>query len=205
MSADDRVAQNMPTYNAIAQHCHLTATDCLRAWKDASMRRVAAYLPGNAVLVPGCDDGRDSHHLATLGLSVTSSIYPATAGDSLVPGSGPRLSTSGSPRSRAPGPDVRRNPGERLSVSPDRAGIRPLRRRLPCAAGAKRVPYRTMKEGDCEYFEDEPRALSRRHRAANAASRQAVPCLLRARSAHYPSPAVRTAARTARRAVRGKV
>ena len=205
MSADDRVAQNMPTYNAIAQHCHLIATPCLRAWKDASMRRFAGYLPGNAVLGPGCDDGQHSPYLATLGLSVTSSIYPTTTGDSLVPGSGPRLSTSGCPRSRAPGPDVRRNRGERLSVSPDRAGIRPLRRRLPGAAGAKRVLYRTMKEGDCEYFEDEPRALSRRHREANAASRQAVPCLLRPRRAHYPAPAVRTAARTARRAVRGKV
>jgi hypothetical protein len=158
MSADDRVAQEMATYNAIAQPCHLTATQCLPAWKDASMRRFVGHLPGNAVLAPERDDGRDSHHLATLGLSVTSSIYPTAAGDSLVPGSGPQRPTSGSPRSRAPGPDAGRDLEERLPVSPDQAGIRLLRRRLRSAAGAKRVLYLTTKEGDCEHCEDEPGA-----------------------------------------------
>lgn len=72
MSADDHVAQNMATYDAIAEHYHLTATPDLRAWKEASMRRFAGHLPGKAVLVPGCGDGRDSRYLSMLGLSVTS-------------------------------------------------------------------------------------------------------------------------------------
>jgi hypothetical protein len=66
----------MPTYSAIAPTLPSDRDALFRAWNDASMRRFAGYLPGNAVLVPGCDDGRDPHYLATLGLSVTSSIYP---------------------------------------------------------------------------------------------------------------------------------
>jgi SAM-dependent methyltransferase len=72
MAADDHVAQNMATYDVIAEHYYLTATADLRAWKEASMRRFAGYLPGKTVLVPGCGDGRDSRYLSALGLAVTS-------------------------------------------------------------------------------------------------------------------------------------
>jgi len=68
----DHVTQNMETYNRIAQHYYVTATPELRAWKEESMRRFAAFLPGAHVVVPGCGDGRDSRFLASLGLQVTS-------------------------------------------------------------------------------------------------------------------------------------
>jgi len=68
----DHVAQSIATYDAIAENYHLTATPDLRAWKESSMRRFAAYLPGNAILVPGCGDGRDSRYLRDLGLRVAS-------------------------------------------------------------------------------------------------------------------------------------
>ena len=68
----DHVTQNMETYNRIAEHYYVTATPELRAWKEESMRRFAAFLPGAHVVVPGCGDGRDSRFLASLGLQVTS-------------------------------------------------------------------------------------------------------------------------------------
>jgi 2-polyprenyl-3-methyl-5-hydroxy-6-metoxy-1,4-benzoquinol methylase len=68
----DHVTQNMETYNSIAEHYYVTATPELRAWKEESMRRFAAFLPGANVIVPGCGDGRDSRFLASLGLQVTS-------------------------------------------------------------------------------------------------------------------------------------
>jgi SAM-dependent methyltransferase len=68
----DHVAQSIATYDVIAEHYHVTATPELRAWKEASMRRFAGYLPGKRVLVPGCGDGRDSRFLSSLGLAVTS-------------------------------------------------------------------------------------------------------------------------------------
>jgi len=68
----DHVAQNMETYDSIAEHYYVTATPELRAWKEESMRRFATFLPGANVLVPGCGDGRDSRFLASLGLQVTS-------------------------------------------------------------------------------------------------------------------------------------
>ncbi|MEH2559130.1 2-polyprenyl-3-methyl-5-hydroxy-6-metoxy-1,4-benzoquinol methylase [Bradyrhizobium algeriense] len=71
-TAVDHVTQNMETYNRIAEHYHVTATPGLRAWKEESMRRFAAFLPGAHVVVPGCGDGRDSRFLASLALQVTS-------------------------------------------------------------------------------------------------------------------------------------
>ena len=68
----DHVAQSIATYDAIAEHYHVTATPELRAWKEASMRRFAEYLSGKRVLVPGCGDGRDSRFLSSLGLAVIS-------------------------------------------------------------------------------------------------------------------------------------
>ena len=68
----DHVTQNMETYNRIAEHYYVTATPELRAWKEESMRRFAALLPGPRVVVPGCGDGRDSRFLASLALQVTS-------------------------------------------------------------------------------------------------------------------------------------
>src|SRR6266702_109514 len=68
----DHVTQNMETYNKIAEHYSVTATPELRAWKEESMRRFAACLPGTRVVVPGCGDGRDSRFLVSLALQVTS-------------------------------------------------------------------------------------------------------------------------------------
>jgi 2-polyprenyl-3-methyl-5-hydroxy-6-metoxy-1,4-benzoquinol methylase len=68
----DHVAQNMETYDSIAEHYYVTATPELRAWKEESMQRFATFLPGAHVVVPGCGDGRDSRFLASLGLQVTS-------------------------------------------------------------------------------------------------------------------------------------
>ncbi|TWT03777.1 bifunctional 2-polyprenyl-6-hydroxyphenol methylase/3-demethylubiquinol 3-O-methyltransferase UbiG [Reyranella sp. CPCC 100927] len=67
--ARDHVARNLETYDAIADHYDgVTAAPAIRAWKEASMRRFAAYLPGTRVLVPGCGEGRDSRYLQSLDL-----------------------------------------------------------------------------------------------------------------------------------------
>jgi len=68
----DHIAQNVATYDSIAEHYKVTATPELRAWKEASIRRFADFLPGQRVLVPGCGDGRDSRFLSSIGLRVTS-------------------------------------------------------------------------------------------------------------------------------------
>ena len=39
----DHVTQNMETNNRIAEHYYVTATPELRAWKEESMRRFAAF------------------------------------------------------------------------------------------------------------------------------------------------------------------
>lgn len=65
----DHIAQNVATYDAIADHYDLvTGTPQVRAWKEASMRRFAGYLPGSRILVPGCGEGRDSRYLKSLAL-----------------------------------------------------------------------------------------------------------------------------------------
>lgn len=67
--ARDHIAQNVATYDAIADHYDsVTGAPQLRAWKEASMRRFAGYLSGTRVLVPGCGEGRDSRYLASLHL-----------------------------------------------------------------------------------------------------------------------------------------
>jgi hypothetical protein len=49
------VTQNIETYNRIAEHSYVTATPELRAWKEESMRRSAAFLPEAHVVVPGVE------------------------------------------------------------------------------------------------------------------------------------------------------
>ena len=68
----DHVKITINTYDKIGSGYHLTAIPELRAWEEESMDIFAKMLPGTAVLIPGCGDGRDSRFLKSLGLSVTS-------------------------------------------------------------------------------------------------------------------------------------
>jgi hypothetical protein len=72
MVAEDHVTHNMVTYNAIAQHSSDRDAEFAGVERslDATLRRLACQ--ANVMLVPACDDGRDSHDLAMFGLSLTS-------------------------------------------------------------------------------------------------------------------------------------
>lgn len=60
------------TYDRIAADYHVIATPEHRAWLEGSMQEFFDRLPGRAVLVAGCGEGRDSRHLAGLGAQVIS-------------------------------------------------------------------------------------------------------------------------------------
>lgn len=64
--------RTIETYDRIAPDFHLAATPENRAWLENSMREFFAALPGPAVLVPGCGEGRDSRFLRGLGARVVS-------------------------------------------------------------------------------------------------------------------------------------
>ena len=68
----DHVEQTIATYNQIAPCYHLAATPENRAWLEESMREFFRRLPGPAVLVAGCGEGRDSRFLRDLGARVAS-------------------------------------------------------------------------------------------------------------------------------------
>lgn len=68
----DHAQRTIETYDRIAQDYHVIATPENRAWLEDSMRRFFMRLPGKAVLVAGCGEGRDSRHLAGLGAEVVS-------------------------------------------------------------------------------------------------------------------------------------
>ncbi|HEX3729843.1 MAG TPA: class I SAM-dependent methyltransferase [Opitutaceae bacterium] len=68
----NHVEATIQTYNRIAADYHVAATPENRAWLEASMREFFPRLPGQAVLVPGCGEGRDSRYLRDLGATVVS-------------------------------------------------------------------------------------------------------------------------------------
>lgn len=68
----DHAKLTIETYNKIAADYHVIATPENRAWLEDSMREFYTRLPGKAVLVAGCGEGRDSRHLAGLGARVVS-------------------------------------------------------------------------------------------------------------------------------------
>lgn len=68
----DHTKRTIETYDAIAADYHLIATTEHRAWLEDSMKEFVARLPGPAVLVAGCGEGRDSRYLRGLGARVMS-------------------------------------------------------------------------------------------------------------------------------------
>jgi SAM-dependent methyltransferase len=64
--------RTIETYDRIAVAYHLVATPEHRAWLEDSMREFFGRLPGPAVLVAGCGEGRDSRFLRDLGAQVVS-------------------------------------------------------------------------------------------------------------------------------------
>ncbi|QYM78413.1 class I SAM-dependent methyltransferase [Horticoccus luteus] len=68
----DHTARTIETYDRIAAAYHLIATPEHRTWLENSMRDFFQRLPGPAVLVAGCGEGRDSRYLSGLGARVTS-------------------------------------------------------------------------------------------------------------------------------------
>lgn len=68
----DHVHATIQTYDRIAADYHVAATPENRAWLEGSMREFFQRLPGRAVLVPGCGEGRDSRFLRDLGAEVVS-------------------------------------------------------------------------------------------------------------------------------------
>lgn len=154
MSADDRVAQNVATSTASAQLPHLTATPSLRAWKEASMRRFAGSLPGNAVVVPGCDDRRGSHDLAGIGLPLTS----LDLSDGMLAMA--RCQDPGGDHHRPDLRDLAHLDGTYDTIWAGGCVSHLLKpgfvRRVEVCHALRAVRYRTMKEGDGEHFEDPP-------------------------------------------------
>ncbi len=68
----DHAERTIETYDRIAADYHVIATPEHRAWLEDSMREFYSRLPGNAVLVAGCGEGRDSRFLGGLGARVIS-------------------------------------------------------------------------------------------------------------------------------------
>ena len=68
----DHSAKTIKTYDRIAGAYHVVATPEHRAWAEDSMREFFQRLPGTAILVPGCGEGRDSRFLQGLGGDVLS-------------------------------------------------------------------------------------------------------------------------------------
>ncbi|HEY4249455.1 MAG TPA: class I SAM-dependent methyltransferase [Lacunisphaera sp.] len=68
----DHTQRTIQTYDQIAERYHVIATPEHRAWLEDSMREFFARLPGPAVLVAGCGEGRDSRYLRDLGACVVS-------------------------------------------------------------------------------------------------------------------------------------
>lgn len=68
----DHTKRTIETYDQIASDYHVIATPEHRAWLEDSMREFHSRLPGKAVLVAGCGEGRDSRYLQSLGAHVVS-------------------------------------------------------------------------------------------------------------------------------------
>lgn len=68
----DHAKRTIETYDRIATDYHVVATPEHRAWLEDSMREFHSRLPGKAVLVAGCGEGRDSRFLTGLGTRVIS-------------------------------------------------------------------------------------------------------------------------------------
>jgi SAM-dependent methyltransferase len=68
----DPTTRTIATYDQIAAAYHVIATPEHRAWLEDSMRDFYRRLPGPAVLVAGCGEGRDSRYLQALGARVVS-------------------------------------------------------------------------------------------------------------------------------------
>jgi SAM-dependent methyltransferase len=68
----DHAKRTIETYDQIATAYHVIATPEHRAWLEDSMREFFARLPGAAVLIAGCGEGRDSRYLTGLGAKVVS-------------------------------------------------------------------------------------------------------------------------------------
>lgn len=64
--------RTIETYDQIARDYHVIATPEHRAWLEDSMREFHVRLSGDAVLVTGCGEGRDSRFLQSLGARVVS-------------------------------------------------------------------------------------------------------------------------------------
>lgn len=70
--ADDPAAATIATYNQIAREYHLIATPEHRAWLRGSMDEFYRRLPGPAILVAGCGEGRDAREFRARGAEVVS-------------------------------------------------------------------------------------------------------------------------------------